>query len=295
MSVKVTSIQKFCTHDGDGIRTTVFLKGCPLRCAWCHNPETQNSHNEILFVKNRCIGCGLCASVCKNGAHVCDSDGHKILLGNCVSCLNCAKVCPTNAITSAAKEMTVDQIVDEVLKDRSFYGESGGVTLSGGEPLIHPESIEVLKRCKQSGITTAVETCGQFNSDIIPELISVTDTFLFDCKDTNPKRHKQYTGVDNALILKNLRKIDSLGGKIVLRCILVRTVNLNYEHANGLIELVKSLSNAVTIELLPYHAYGGSKSEQLGLGDNGRLDWIPKKQEIEDFKYLLLQAGLTVI
>lgn len=295
MGVKVTNIQKFCTHDGDGLRTTVFFKGCPLHCAWCHNPETIEHKHQLMFISAQCICCGGCIAVCPKAAHSITENGHVIDRDRCIGCMRCADICPTNAITAAADEMTVDEIVAEVMRDKPFYDDGGGVTLSGGEPLIHKEALEVLRKCKEGGITTAVETCGAFSSDIIGELVPLCDTFLYDYKITDPELHKKMTGVTNEKILKNLKAVDEMGGKIILRCIIVNGVNTDDGHLNGIISTAKSLKNLRRIELLPYHAYGGSKAEQIGLTDNGNKDWIPSADTLEYFKTKIEEHNLSVL
>lgn len=295
LTLPVTEIQRFCMHDGPGVRTVVFFKGCPLRCAWCHNPETQRAAHEMLFYESKCIFCGTCVSACPTGAHrlhperVFDRDA-------CISCGRCATVCCTDAMTPAAVDMTVDAITAAVLRDRSFYGDVGGVTLSGGEPLTHPEgAVALLTACREAGITTCVETCGEFPTAHLPALCEVTDLLLWDVKDTDPARHKTYTGADNTRILQNLREADCLGAKTRLRCILVNGVNTVESHYEALAALYGELTHCEGIELIPYHAYGGSKMIPLGKPDNGRMDWIPDGNAVESAKSYLRERGAVVI
>jgi pyruvate formate lyase activating enzyme len=291
----VTELQRFCMHDGPGVRTVVFFKGCPLRCAWCHNPETQRATPEMLFYESKCIYCGACVSACPTGAHsihperIFDRD-------KCAACGYCATVCCTDAITPAARDMTVEEILGTVLRDKSFYGDNGGITVSGGEPMTHPEGvIALLTACKEAGITTCVETCGEFSPAHLPALCRVTDLFLWDVKDTDPTRHKAYTGVDNTRILQNLKEADCLGAKTRLRCILVNGVNTVESHYGALAELYASLTHCEGIECIPYHAYGGSKMIPLGMLDNGRVEWIPHNGTVEGAKEFLRMRGITVI
>lgn len=288
MKLPVTRIQRFSTHDGAGVRTVVFLKGCPLRCAWCHNPETQRLQPEVLYFAGKCIGCGACAQVCPHGAHLLQETSHVFDRTKCAACMACAEACPAAALEPAAQNMDLDEIVRAVLRDRAFYGETGGVTLSGGEPMVHgPLTLELLRRCKAAGLTTAVETCGHFDPELLPTLAQVTDEFLWDVKDTNPDRHKAYTGVDSSLILRNLRSANALGARLILRCILVRGVNLNDAHAQSVRALYRSLSHAERIDLLPYHPYGSSKSAQLGRVHDGHPEWIPTEEEMARFRAVL--------
>ena len=276
----VTKIQKFCTHDGPGIRTTVFLKGCPLRCVWCHNPETQSSRTEFFHSPQFCLGCGACAAVCPNGVH-CFNPEHIIDRSRCTGCMACAEACPSGALEACATLMNTDAILQEVLKDRAFYGERGGLTLSGGEPLLHGRAIPpLLQAAKDAGITTAIETCGVFDAALLEELVPLTDLFLWDVKDTDPIRHQQNTGGSLATVLANLRHADALGARTRLRCILLRGVNLEESHLAALCEVFHSLRRCEGIELLPYHTYGDSKNAQLGRPSAAHPEWIPTEAEL---------------
>ncbi len=295
ITLPVTELQRFCMHDGPGVRTVVFLKGCPLRCAWCHNPETQNGHGEMLYYESKCISCGACVEVCAHKAQTV-ADTHMYDRDRCAVCGKCAEVCCTAAMTPASREMTVEEILDIVLRDRAFYGETGGITLSGGEPMVHPAGVlTLLAACKEAGLNTAVETCGEFSRLFIPTLVKLTDLLLWDVKDTDDERHKQYTGASNLRILDNLQLADRLGGRTRLRCILVNGVNTDENHIRRLAELYHSLSHCEGVELLPYHAYGGSKMLPLGREDNGRRDWIPSEETVVTMKKSLAEQGVKVI
>lgn len=290
----VTEIQRFCMHDGPGVRTTVFLKGCPLRCKWCHNPETQKAQSELLFYQKKCIGCGAC-EVCPLGVHT-FSEEHNIERSKCKTCAKCVSVCPTEALQLCGKEYTVNDILSIVEKDRAFYGEVGGITLSGGEPLMQAEvATELLSACKERNLTTVVETCGYFSPEILSEVTPVTDLFLWDIKDTDSNRHLEYTGVNNKKILKNLELADELGANIRLRCILVNGINTNSTHYENLVQIANSLRNCQGVEFIPYHAYGGTKATFLGFDDNGKADWILSKEQIEAAKKHLISRGVKVL
>lgn len=294
MKLKITEIQRFCMHDGPGIRTTVFLKGCPLRCAWCHNPETQKYKAELLFYPNKCIGCAACAASCPEGAHV-FNEKHLIDREKCALCGECANNCPTGALEICGDDYKVDDILSVAEKDRAFYGENGGITLSGGEPFEQGEAvIDLLKACKERGLSTAVETCGYTDRDILLAAVPYVDLFLWDIKDTDSARHKQYTGMSNERILKNLSLVNGMNGKIRFRCILVRGVNTDGLHYSAIAELAKKIGNFDGAELIPYHAYGGTKSVFLGGDDNGRKDWIPETEEIERARSILKSHGVYV-
>ncbi|MCI5810476.1 MAG: glycyl-radical enzyme activating protein [Clostridiales bacterium] len=287
MNLTVSDIQRFCMHDGPGIRTVFFLKGCPLRCAWCHNPETQRLHPELLFYQKKCIGCGACQAVCPAGAHRLEADGHEIDRDACRMCGRCEAVCPTGALSVCGKPYDTAALLAEAEKDRAFYGASGGITLSGGEPLLQPQGcLELLRRCRDAGIGTAIETCGMFDPAILPALVPLVDLFLWDIKDTDSRRHKQYTGAGNETILSNLRAADALGAQIRLRCILVNGVNTDDAHYAALHALRDSLHGCVGLDLLPYHAYGGAKAVFLGQPDNGVPSWIPSGEQIDEARRL---------
>ena len=292
MKLKVTEIQRFCMHDGPGIRTTVFLKGCPLRCEWCHNPETQKNSTELLFYKNKCIGCGGCVESCPSGAHAV-GDIHGFERSKCLLCFECSRICPAGALEICGEDMTVDAILTVAEKDRAFYGENGGITLSGGEPLWQKEStLALLSAAKEKGLHTVMETCGYGDSDILKKVIPFVDLFLWDIKDTDPARHKQYTGATNEKILKNLALADDGGAKIRLRCILVNGVNTDVNHYCRIAEIASSLSNCEGVEFIPYHSYAGAKAAFIGAEDNGRKEWIPQSEQIDEAKSILKNEGV---
>ncbi len=302
LTLPVTDIQRHCMHDGPGLRTVVFLKGCPLACAWCHNPEGQSPRQELLFYESRCIGCGACISACPTGAHTL----HPARLfdrDKCVACGRCAAVCPTEALVAARRDMPIGDILALVLRDSAFYGAPaengrtvGGLTISGGEPMAHPAgTLALLAAAREAGISTAVETCGHFDPAHLPRLAALADLLLWDVKDTDPARHKAYTGADNTRILENLRAVDRLGARTRLRCILVAGVNTDEAHYNALAILAASLSHCEGVEFLPYHAYSGSKMLPLGKTDNGRVDWIPDEGTVARAKSVLRERGVRVI
>ena len=295
MELIVTDIQRFCMRDGPGVRTTVFLKGCGMRCLWCHNPETQKGSPELLYYAQKCILCGACAAICPNGVHTVLDDTHTLLRDACQNCGICTRVCPTKALDISGTKYSAEALIAIVERDRSFYGKAGGVTLSGGEPFLQKEgAIELLKMCRAKEINTAVETCGYFDPDVLEEAVPLTDLFLWDLKDTDDTRHREYTGVSNERIIKNLEYADRLGAKIRLRCILVNGVNTDEKHYRCVAEIAKRLSNSDGVELIPYHAYGGSKATFLGRPDNGRTEWIPSPNQLCAAKDILLAQGIKI-
>ena len=293
MKLRVTEIQRFCMHDGPGIRTTVFLKGCPLRCAWCHNPETQKSTAELLFYQNKCIDCGGCIISCPQGAHVVEKQ-HFIDRAKCILCAECAKGCPTGALEICGNECTVTEILSVIEKDRAFYGNIGGVTLSGGEPFAQKEStVALLKACKEKGVHTVVETCGYADTDVLRAAIPFVDLFLWDIKDTDDERHKKYTGASTQKILDNLLLADAMGANTRLRCILINGINTNEAHYHKIAKIASSLSHCKGVEWIPYHAYGGTKATFLGGEDSGRKEWIPTPEQMEKAKASLKFSGVN--
>ncbi len=277
------NIQRFSTSDGTGIRTVVFFKGCPLNCAWCHNPESKQSKPEIFYNAGNCIGCGLCAAACLNGQHIAKDATHRYLRENCTVCGRCVERCPSRALEKCGKTYSVDEILQEVVKDRPFFEQSGGgVTLSGGEPLFQWDfCLALLKKSKEEGLHTAVETCGYTKGDIA-ELHPFVDMWLYDVKLLNEQDHKRYTGVSNEQILHNLHRLDVLGANITLRCPVIPDVNATKGHFTALKNLANSLQNLKEIHLEPYHPLGVDKAVRLGkIQAYDRTEFL-NKNEFED-------------
>lgn len=265
MNGTVFNIQKFSVSDGPGIRTTVFLKGCPLRCIWCHNPESKAARPEIMFNSEKCIGCRSCETVCLQKCHSLENDTHKFDREKCIACGECVKTCYTDTLSLAGETKTVDEVIAEVMKDKIFYNNSGGgMTVSGGEPMLQFEfTLALLKEAKEKGLHTCMETCGFARADAFKEVAPYVDIFLFDYKITDPDAHKKYTGVDNSLILSNLRMLDEMGCKTVLRCPIIPGINDSDEHLNAIAKLGNSLKNVLEINIEPYHPLGKDKAALL--------------------------------
>lgn len=293
MKLEVTDIQKGCTHDGPGLRTTVFLKGCPLHCRWCHNPETQHKGKETYYRPDKCIGCFGCVQVCPAHVHTMQDGMHLYDPTECIHCMACSDACPGGALEAVSKTMELDEVVSQVLADRVFYRNRGGLTVSGGEPTLQREGlIALLDAVKAEGIHTCLETCGYFPESLVPALVQRVDLFLFDVKDTDDARHLENTGVELSRILYNLQLLDRCGAKTILRCILIPEINLLDGHAQSLAKLYQNLSHCQYIELLPYHPYGLSKSEQLGREDVRYRQ--PEKEELESFAAVLKSHNVPV-
>jgi len=261
----VFNIQKFSINDGPGIRTTVFLKGCPLRCIWCHNPESKSAKPELFFDDSKCVQCRRCGAVCALDCHVFENGQHQYDRAQCAACGKCTQACLADALQLAGTEQTVSEVLDEVMKDLVFYQNSGGgMTVSGGEPMFQFEfTLALLQAAKEQGLHTCMETCGFASAEHYRAVAPYVDIFLFDYKETEPARHKEYTGVDNELILRNLHMLDDMGCNIVLRCPIIPTLNDRSEHFAGIAQTANSLRHVLEINVEPYHPLGSSKAERL--------------------------------
>lgn len=262
VSGTVFNIQKFSINDGPGIRTTVFLKGCPLNCLWCHNPESKSTKREVFYNFEKCAGCARCANICPNGCHIIEEGKHIYNRDKCIACGECTDGCFTEALETVGETKTVDEVIKEVLKDKDFYENSGGgITLSGGEPMLQFEfTYELLKRAKLEGLHTCIETCGFTKSENLKKIAPFVDIFLFDYKESNSEKHKEFTGVSNESIIENLKMLDKMGSKTILRCPIIPTLNDREDHLNGIAELANGLENIIEINVEPYHPLGSSKA-----------------------------------
>lgn len=268
MKARIFEIKRFAVHDGDGIRTTVFFKGCPLKCVWCHNPEGIDFRPQLAYYENKCIGCGECVGVCPENAHTIENGMHVFDREKCIACGKCADVCLGDALIFYGKEMTVSELLPQLLEDKEFYDNSGGgVTLSGGECLIQADfCAELLKELKSHGIHTAVDTCGFVSRDAIDKVMPYTDIFLYDLKAFDEDVHIKCTGCSNKIILENMKYIDSCNKKTEIRIPYVPDFNSN--EIEKLAEFMDGLKNITGVRVLPYHNYAGSKYESLGLKNN---------------------------
>ena len=292
-NANIVEIKRFAVHDGDGIRTTVFFKGCSLKCVWCHNPESISPCGTLGFFGHKCTFCGKCAEACN--LHVVSANDriHTVTRDKCTLCGRCAEACPNEAITVYGKSMSTEDICDILERDRSFYaGSGGGITLSGGECLLQPDSCrEILSVMKSMGISTAVDTCGYVSRRAIDEVMPFTDVFLYDIKAINPEVHKRCTGHTNEIILDNLRYIDSCKKAVEIRFPYVPGYN-DGEFASA-VDFIRELSCVVGIRVLPYHRLAGSKYDAIGMA-NTLPERIPTDAEIAYAEGLARSAGLNV-
>ena len=293
MNAPVIEIKRFAVHDGDGIRTTLFLKGCPLRCLWCHNPEGLKRSPEIAFYADKCISCLECIRVCPTGAHIARDGSHLFLREICTGCGNCEPVCLGEAIKFYGRSMSPDDLLPILLEDRDFYVSSGGgVTLSGGECLTHPEfCAELLEKLKQNGIRTAVDTCGFVPRAALDRVLPYTDTFLYDVKAVDEATHIRCTGQSNRTILENLRHLDACGASIEVRIPFVPERNSGEIDAIG--KLLVTLKSLTKVRVLPYHNYAGSKYRALGISHT-LPDRLPTDGECTAAREHLRAMGLPV-
>ena len=280
----VFDIQRASLHDGPGIRTTVFLKGCPLECLWCHNPEAVSSNRQLFFHFDKCTLCGDCAIVCEKDVHHILDGKHTIDYDKCTFCGKCVGACNSSVLKIVGKEMSIDEVMLEVKADFDFYTNSGGgMTLSGGEPMLQfTFSMELLRRCKMMGINTCVETSGFVSEVHFREILPFVDILLFDYKVTGSDQHRKYTGVPNESILSNLDLAYHEGIPIILRCPVVPGINDTEQHFRLISALNEKYPNLKGIELLPYHDVGNNKRTSIGT-DRTLADLNTTLPEVSDY------------
>jgi pyruvate formate lyase activating enzyme len=269
---RIFDIQRFSVHDGPGIRTTVFMKGCPLKCPWCHNPEGLSYAVQPQFFKDECIGCGSCG-----GEHSIEK----------------SRICPTGALRAAGRDISAEGLLCELLLDRDFYGASGGVTFSGGECLMQSEFVtDVLKLVKEEGISTAVDTSGAVEWSRIEATLPHTDIYLYDIKCASPDTHEKFTGLDNRLILENLERLDKCGKRIFIRTPVIPSFNDNIEEMKKIAHILSRLTNVERLTLIPYHTLGKNKYETLGEKPPFSTDERISNEKLEEYKEIFIENGI---
>lgn len=263
----IFKIQRYCITDGPGIRTTVFFKGCPLSCQWCHNPESRSHNQELMFDNRLCVLCGRCEVVCPNDVHSFENDKHHIDYQKCLKCGACVDACLNEALSIVGYEASVDEIMSVILKDEEYYKESnGGVTISGGEALLQPDIvISLANACKEHHISTYLDTSGMVKTDKFLRVAENVDGILYDLKIIDSEKHKKWIGSNNELILENFKQGCKLGKNLIVRNILMPGINDEEEDIQTMIEFLKQNNFSGEVHLLPYHRYGTGKYHQLGM------------------------------
>ena len=292
----VINIQKYSLHDGDGIRTTIFFKGCLLNCWWCHNPESQRYTPELLFNYERCKGCKECEKICPEHVINVESNIAKTEREKCILCETCLDYCINSAREIVGKQYSVDELLKEIDKDKMFYEESGGgVTLSGGEIMTQDIGylVELSKKIKKRGYNITIDTCGYAPQKNYEALVDYVDTFLYDIKTMNNEVHKKYMGKDNDLILSNLKYLSDCGKNIYIRIPLIGGVNSSNENIEEIVDFLKNNVNVKRINLLPYHKAGTNKYEKLDLHYLGEDFITPSQEELENYLNIFKKNGFS--
>jgi len=289
----VFDIQRYSLHDGPGIRTIIFLKGCPLKCKWCSNPESQQTGPQLFFTKSRCIRCGLCVKSCPNNEVVMTKDGIRVnwdAVDN--TNLQWTKACPTGALSIKGEWMTVEEAFYEIMKDEVFFRQSGGgVTLSGGEPLMQSQfAFELLKKVQEEGISTAVETTGAVQKEVLLAVAPYVDLFLYDFKHCDNDAHIKYIGASNTLIKSNLKALAEAGADIMVRTPLIPGINDSKECIAGIMGTLKSFG-IKKFSLLPFHQYGSGKYESIGACYELKGLSVPDSEHVESLKNMIEKEG----
>ncbi len=294
----VFNIQRYSIHDGPGIRTTAFLKGCPLRCPWCQNPESQIMRPEIFFVGENCAGCGACAQACPQGAIEVSEGRARTDRALCIGCGKCTEVCPNEARNLMGSHATAQEVFQELAADDIFYQRSGGgVTLSGGEPLMQPEfAAAVLRLSREASIHTALDTCGYAPWDTVQRVLGYVDLVLYDFKHMDPTEHERYTGVSNELILENAKRIrHELAIPMLARVPVIPGYN---DAAQNLVATARfiatELGDSTTVHLLPYHRLGETKRERMEQQDKSIAAQPPSEEQMEETTEVFESLGLEV-
>jgi len=299
MKGRIFDIQRFSIHDGPGIRTTVFFKGCPLRCLWCGNPESISPYPSLSYVPERCIACGQCVKACQRGAVSTDAAGKAVVdRQRCNACGDCVPRCDPKALEMVGREAGVEEVLAVVLRDREYYAASGGgLTLSGGDPLLQPDfASALLYAARVEGLHCCMETAGHAEWEVVDSLRPLVDLWLYDFKETDSQRHWKYTSVPNTQILANLRRLHAAGSRILLRCPMIPQHNARQEHLDGIVALTRELPKLVGVEVLPYYDLWRGKLKRFGL--ESRLPESvkpPDRATVDSWIVHLRERGVPIV
>jgi len=293
MQQLVFDIQPFSLHDGPGIRTTVFLKGCPMQCKWCSNPEGIDSEPTLSFQKSKCSNCLECVEICSTEALISVEGQLVVQHEKCNACGECIEVCPTDALKLYGYQATSQEIIDQVKKDKTFFKKSGGgITLTGGEVMMQPQfAKDILKLAKDDEINTCIETCGFARQKDYAAILDYVDIILFDYKITDPDEHKYYTGQSNEIILNNLKFLCENGAKIVLRIPIIPGINDTDEHFKALSYISNQYKSIEKVEVMPYHNWGEHKYQEIGLKKSDHKFETVSKEKVEQWVSRLKDMG----
>ena len=286
LTARYVDIKRFAVHDGPGVRTTLFLKGCPLRCIWCHNPESRLPQPELAIHYNKCVKCGACARICS--CHHITAAGHDFDRARCRACGRCVAECLPGALELFGQLITVEEAADKLLEDRIFYADGGGITVSGGEPLLQSAfCAELFKRMKGNKVDCAVDTCGAVPWAAFEAVLPYADRFLYDLKCADPVKHRRFTGSGNEAILENLRRLDKTGANIEIRMILVPGYNTDDCDLRAAGEIIAPLGNVSAVRLLAYHSLARSKFRAVGHPDTLPEAVSPDAEMLEKYADIL--------
>lgn len=297
----IFDIQRCALHDGPGIRTNIFFKGCPLSCLWCHNPESQSMSTILSYNERLCRGCRLCETACKQRVHrfVEDKDGalvHVVHHELCKACGACVAVCCHDALALIGTQYSIEGLLQELHSDIPYYeiGEGGGVTLTGGEPMLQVDFIEAFLK-RMEGVHVCMETAGYASKNSFLRILPLVDLFLFDYKVTDPLLHKHYCGETNKVILDNLALLHDRDARIILRLPIIPEINDTEDHFKGIAQIMERFPNILSAEIMPYHSLGEGKCEQYGLEGIGQQFRKPTNDEVQDWLQRIKALGVSNI